>query len=177
MKENNIKDINYYQSKKFIMSFMIVMIAVIICICIFMSCHEMRIKVIDVSEYETETDNIQFKVKKAKIKKRKSEISSVEISGWCVKKGVPTNNIAMHVLLKNSEGIYYILPTYISADQEVTGKINDGINYDNSTFNVSLLNVNKLSAKDKYELFLLYEIEDSSYLVSLDKKIKVKKDK
>lgn len=142
----------------------------IVLLCLFLSRHEMRIEAVDVSGLTIPKDEAAMDVRTASYAKDAYGNNSVSIKGWCVLKGRETAPIAIHVVLKDrSDGTYYQLPTTIVKRENVTKKMDDGVNYDNSGF--SAVNNRFPLDGEAYDIYLSYEIGDDRYLIDTQKTV------
>ena len=166
------------QTEKFITRFMMICIVLIMIGCKLLVWHEMRIKKIDVKDVKIENTAMEHQLELEKIMNEydyNEHKNRITISGWLVKQGIDTKQVSIKVVLKNTiTEEFYELPTSIVARNDITEKFDDGVNYDNSGFRVSVPYGNKLIDLEKYdyEIFLHYNIYEDEYLLPTNTTLK-----
>lgn len=173
---HNIND-EEIKNRRTIIIFLVVGTFLIISFSALMHLHENAIKQIDISDYNIDNKDIRCVLDNSFYKKEINGDSELCISGWCVMNGVSIERVNMHVIVNSErDHKYYILPTYMQKREDVTAFMNDGCNYDNSGFGVNITNANKFDYEnDKLDIFLLYEINGTKGLLSLNKSVEEKK--
>lgn len=158
----------------FIERFLIVTFLCIVLICLFLSWNEMRVEKFDISgEKQTGmNENVVFNIEKSDYEVDSYDGDMLTIIGWGVIVGREPNPISIHILLRNEEtNEFFKLPTVINSREDVTAHFNDGINYNNSGFSVHMngkaLNFDKV----RYEIVILYEVGEDSYVVFTKKQV------
>ena len=147
--------------------------ALILFLCLFLSWRETRIYRVDVSGLSKMEEGATVTIDSKNYIKDYYGNESINIDGWCIINGRKTAPVAMHVLLRDPKrDEYYEVPTTIVSRSDVTELINDGTNYDNSGFSVSLKNCSL--HRRKYEIYIRYESGDDDYLIPTSKQIRRK---
>ena len=174
----NIKLENFHK-KKFIVSFVLIMVACIILLCSFLSWNEMRVTKVDVSNIpELSLDNdVKLNLDNAYYQKDALVGTQIVIDGWCIIEGQETNPIVIHVLLKDmNRNIYYKLPSVVKIRDDVTEYLDDGTDYGYSGFG-AFFNYSGFDFEStSYEIVLLYEVNDEAYLIPSGHTISEKKE-
>ena len=160
-------------SRKAIVCLCAIGTALILLLCLFLSWSETRIYRIDVSELTKLEEGVTVAIDNNTYIKDYYGDESIAINGWCIVNGRKTAPVALHVLLRDAKrDEYYEVPTTIVSRPDVTELINDGTNYDNSGFSVSLKNCSL--HRSRYEIFIRYRSGDDDYLIPTSKKIRRK---
>lgn len=165
-------------TRKFIISFLLIMALVVVMICKFLSWHEIRISEIDISDMQGIKSEDGFMLCLDSNCYSQSEFSDTKLNirGWTVIKGQPTNAVAIFVLLKdNITGKVYKLPTTVEQRTDVTAYINsqDGIdvndasaiNYDYSGFWANTTCADYFDfVNNSYEMGIMYTLNGAKYV-------------
>lgn len=157
-----------YHKKNFIVCFLVTLIVCCIVLCTFLQWNEKRIITVNVSEIPdaNQKEGLTYSVEEASYVLDPYTGNVLTIKGWCIIRGLEPRPVAIHVLLMDTETKkYFQLPTAIEKREDITAKFNDGINYDNCGYKVSI-NSSKLNLNNKqYEVNILYEIGQETLLV------------
>lgn len=94
----------------------------------------------------------------------------VKIHGWIAYRGESISTWKLSLLIQNDDGSCYVVPMAVQERKDVTEAMNDGFNYNNSGFSVT---VNKNYIKsDRAHYYILYENNDRDMIVDLDEAIR-----
>ncbi len=94
----------------------------------------------------------------------------VKIHGWIAYRGESILTWKLSLLIQNDDGSCYVVPMAVQERKDVTEAMNDGFNYNNSGFSVT---VNKNYIKsDRAHYYILYENNDRDMIVDLDEAIR-----
>ena len=95
------------------------------------------------------------------------ENEKLTIEGYLYKNGVDIKIIATHMILKDNDGNYYKMPTYVKYQEELVGNNNYGW----AGF-VSILNTKKFNINDNYKLYMLSSINNEELLIDTNISLK-----
>lgn len=155
--------------KKFIILFLVIAVACSIALCAFLLWNEQRISIIDVNNAQaiSKEDGLLYNVETADYKPDTYAGDMLTIRGYCFIQGRETSPVSIYVLLMDIETKKcYQLPTTVQTREDVTSFYNDGTNYDNSGYYV-FVNAARLKLdRKRYEIKILYTIENDTFLVS-----------
>lgn len=113
------------------------------------------------------TDNSFFALDVESMEKR---YDVVKINGWIAYRGESISTWKLSLLIQNDDGSCYVVPMAVQERKDVTEAMNDGFNYNNSGFSVT---VNKNYIKsDRAHYYILYENNDRDMIVDLDEAIR-----
>lgn len=101
----------------------------------------------------------------------------VSVNGWVALTSKEAKKVSIYVVLRDTaDGAYYQLPTAVIERPDVTAYLNDpsespngtptNYNYSHSGFRVDSGEWNSLNSKgNQYDLYILYEINNTAYLI------------
>ncbi len=113
------------------------------------------------------TDNSFFALDIDALEKR---YDTVKINGWIAYQGESILTWKLSILIQNEDGSCYIVPMALQKRTDVTKAMNDGFDYDNSGFSVT---INKRYIKsDHAHYYILYENNDRNMIVDIDEAIR-----
>ena len=95
------------------------------------------------------------------------ENEKLTIEGYLYKNNVDINIIEAHMVLKDSNGNYYKIPTYVKYLKALVGNNNYGW----AGF-VSTLNTKKINTNDDYKLYMLSSINNEELLIDTNISLK-----
>lgn len=146
------------QTKRFVITFLVIATCCILLLSAFLSWREMRVNTIDLDDYEfADEDDVEYFLAMFKTETIADE-NVITINGWCFLKDINTNTIEIHVLLHNRDtDKTYILPTTVYENKAVTTYFHDGTNYDNSGFIVNMSYDDSDFPSGIYDVYLLYD--------------------
>ena len=98
------------------------------------------------------------------------------VEGWCLKKGTEYKSVECRVVFQDiTTQEMFIAPTVMTVRSEGTEMANDGLNYDNSGFYLSLPSEFINSDTAMYNVFLLLHVNQEPVLIDLEQVITVTK--
>ena len=160
------------QSNKFIYRFLVIGIAVIVLACFCLVKFEMRVKTVSVDGIPVVTEASGARVTVENIGRGKDTYRGktlIQVSGFAYMQGQPTDSVSMHVvLLDESEGKAYQLPTAMKQLPSVTELAGDGVSYDNCGYNVAFYTNNKKLKTGQFRVMILYTLNGEDYLMVTD---------
>ena len=160
------------QSNKFIYRLLAIGLIVITLICFVLVKMEMRVKTISVDGIPVVSEATGAKVTIESIGRGKDTYvgkTVIQIGGFAYLEGKETSSVSMHVLLLDeTEGKVYELPTAMKQLPSVTELAGDGVNYDNCGFSVGFYTRNKTLSTGYFRVMILYTLNGEDYLIATD---------
>lgn len=146
------------QERKVVVSIMLVLFCLFLIAWLILIWNENRIVPVDLNVVADASENNGYRWSLEEI----NVSDRLVVKGWAIKRGESSVPIEMRVVLKKrltGEGL--ILPTTVTKRAEITKKMDDGINYDWSGFEVSIP-VGEIQGieKEEYDVILLIQIQD-----------------
>lgn len=92
-----------------------------------------------------------------------------EVKGWIIKKKENIKNVSINIMLKD-DNKFYVLPTKIVKREDVTEKLNDGVNYNFSGFQAYLKKPEGIKQK-KSRIYILVEINGDRSIIKTNEYI------
>ena len=176
--------------KKFLKLFFILGITGIALLCVLLVFHEKRITKLEhgfIEEANIVTPSTEMRVHIDFFEGWDSwkPGAGVSVNGWVALTTTEAKKVSIYAVLRDkADGIYYRLPTsvierpdvtvYLNSPSESPNGIPTNYNYNHSGFSVNTGEWNSLNLKEnQYDLFILYVINDTVYLIDTQTSSKV----